>query len=260
MIAISADFKGQPVGIALATAHTKVHTSHIHLLFVDERYRSEGLEKELLIHLTAELQKLGVTLSTYTYTTQDPYTQLIEKTFHDQHWNGPRPLLIECLFKRKDFNPDWLHKVIELKEGFQEFPWKNLTQAENKKLIYRAEQMSIPSYVAPLERETDKIELGNSLGLRYKEEIIGWMITHRIIPDTIRYSALYLDDAFSHTRYWLKLLIDAIRIHIRSLDAPYGLLEMNLDQIPKRWLRFVEKRLFPHAYKITYRNQFWKKI
>lgn len=259
VVGVGALMEGHPIGIALATANTKVHSAFIHLLMIEESYKEADLARTLLQLLTQLILSQGVTLATFTYVKEDSFSNILEKIFLENNWQGPRPFIIECVFKRADFDPSWWYKNIELQEGFEIFLFKTLTQQEQKDLLHRYDQKIIPNYIFPFGRETNLIEYKNSLGLRYNGKVIGWMITHRIEPDIIRYSALYLEDDFANSGYWLKLLIDALRIHVEGMhEVTYGLLEINLDQISTRWLKFIERRLFPQACKITHKQMFWK--
>lgn len=250
---------GHPQGIALASVHTKIHSADIHILTINNPYANKDTAANLLQQITKLITQKEGKQATFIYPKEDPFSHTLEKVFLENSWQGPYPLIIECLLKRADFKPDWLYKDVELSEGFEEFLFKNSTQKEQKDLIHRYEQMSIPHYIFPFGREKNLIEYKNSLALRYKGHLIGWMITHRIAPDTIRYSALYIDEEFAYTGYWLKLLIDALCIHKNFLEnVTYGMLEINLNQISKRWLKFIERRLFPHACKITHKQMFWK--
>ncbi|BBI17808.1 hypothetical protein [Neochlamydia sp. S13] len=249
----------QPVGIILATAHLQIHTAHIHSLNLDKHHANPRLARLLLEEMSRLLASLSTTLATFSYIQESPMASLLEKVFLEQKWQGPRPLIIECLFKRSDFNLQWWQsKNVTLEEGFEELLFKKITHKERQDLMHRQEQMSIPDYIFPLGREKNLIEYENSLALRYKQRIVGWMITHRTAPEVIRYSALYLEDDFSHTGYWLKLLIDALNIHSTMANAHYGLLEINLDQISRSWRKFIERRLFPQTSQISHHHSFWK--
>lgn len=260
IIGVGVTLDSHPMGIALASVYNKVHTAHIHVLMLKNETFSLNNAEKLLHVLTQLLIEENVTLVTFHYSKEDPFSNIVEKVFLKNHWQGPRPFIIECLFKSADFAPSWRDKKMEFAKGFEEFLFKNLTHQEYQDLVHRYEQMSIPKYVYPFGREEKLIEYKNSLGLRYQGKVIGWMITHRIAPDTIRYSALYLEDDFVSTGYWLKLLIDAIHIQQDKQLATYGLLEINLDQISKPWLKFIQRKLFPQACQIIHRDTFWKKL
>lgn len=249
-----------PVGIALASVYSKIKTCDIHVFNIENAGEAIYLASKLLNTLTNILSEQGVRYATFAYEQENPFSSILEKVFKNAKWEGPQPFMIDCLFKRDDFNPDWWNKKIELDAGFEEFFFETLHGKEQKDLLFYVEQNGIPDYINPYGHKKNLIEYKNSLGLRYKGKIIGWMITHRIQPDTISYAALYLDNDFASTRYWLKLLIDALRIHQNLEDAPYGFLEINLGLIPDSWLKFIEKRLFPQTCKITHKSLFTKSL
>lgn len=261
VVGYEAYFRNHPVGIILATAHTRAHTALIHFLYVDPKNSKHSIESALLQNLTDELAGLGTTLATYTYATNLSSASDIEKAFIEQDWKGPRPFIIDCLFFSKNFNPPWWNKQIDLPMEFEIIPWNTLSGTDKKNLENRYAQGTIPSYVYPFGKDQDIIEPKNSLIMKYEGNIIGWMVTHRLAPDTVRYSALYIEDAFLNSNCWIKLLIEALEVHRKPTPGfEYGKLEINLEQIPKSWLRFVERRLMPYASKITHKNQFWKSI
>lgn len=244
-----------PIGIALATGYPHLHQGHIHLLTVKDQ--DSHLIETLLTSITKVLNDHKITSITFLFPQESPEFPLIEQLFLKNRWKGPYPFMIECLLKRADFHPAWLNKTMTLANGFEEFLFKNLTAEEQEDLMHRFEQGGIPPTVFPLGKEKNLIEYQNSLGLRYQGRVIGWMITHRIAPDTIRYSALYLEDEFAYTGYWLKLLVDSIKIHLNLTSITYGQIQLNLSLISNRWLKFIEKRLFPESCQIAHIQMFF---
>ncbi len=247
-----------PIGISIACVYRKVHAAHILVFNIENLDAHEDAARQLLRLLDQQLLEKNILIATFTYPQKEDVSSIIEKIFIENHWQGPQLKMIECLFISADFNPTWLHNKIDLDSEYEEFLFKDITQKEKKELIHRFEQMTLSPSIFPFGREKNLIEYKNSLGLRYKGKVIGWMLTHRIKPDTIRYSALYLDEEFRHTRYWFKLLIDAIKIQKSLANAKYAFLEINLEQISKSWLKFIERKLFPQACKIMHINMFWK--
>jgi hypothetical protein len=94
------------------------------------------------------------------------------------------------------------------------------------------------------------IEHLNSLGLRYHDELAGWMITHREEAQVIRYSGLYVHPEIRGLGPALYLLKEAIHRHVEREPETLGLMEINQRFAPRNWLHFVEKRLKPFAVKI----------
>lgn len=261
LLGVALFLDNHPVGVGLASLYTKVQNAHIHALEIAPQYNEPSLYQNLLQVITQKLIENGIRIATYNYFKEAPSTLTWENIFVDEKWNGPQPLMIECLFHRSHFDPDWWYKKMHFEKGFEEILLKDLSPSEKNDLVRRWEQGSIPDYIYPLDREKAEIEYGNSLALRHQGKIVGWIVTHRLTPDLIRYSSLYLEDEFSSTGYWLKLLIDALYIHRDNiLEANQGLLEINLNQISKSWLNFIQRRLFPQASQIKHKQTFWKSL
>ena len=83
-------------------------------------------------------------------------------------------------------------RAYKITSGFSLFYWRDLTKEEEKRIEFQRKQSTFPADVYPLAHKK-LVEYSNSLGLRYHGEVVGWMITHRIDKNTIRYSAFYLD-------------------------------------------------------------------
>lgn len=261
LLGVALFIDNNPVGVGLASLYTKLHNAHIHVLEIAPLYDKSSLYQNLLQVITQKLIENGIRIATYNYFKEAPSSLTRENVFVEEKWNGPQPLMIECLFHRSQFDPDWWYKKIHFEKGFEEILLKDLSTSEKNDLLRRWEQGSIPDYIYPLDREKAEIEYGNSLALRHQGKIVGWMVTHRLTPDLIRYSSLYLEDEFSSTGYWLKLLIDALYIHRDNIpEANQGLLEINLNQISKSWLNFIQRRLFPQASQIKHKQTFWKSL
>jgi hypothetical protein len=245
-------------GLSLSLSYPSLSTGEILYLTVDK-------DVEMTIHLLREtlvqLKEVKNRLVLFKYIKENLNSSLIENACLQNFFKGPNLLKINCFFYRSEFNPDWLYKNLPLPTGFEIQLWASLNSRELERLKNHAEQRNVPNAVWPFQANHEKIETRNSLVLKYKGDVVGWMITHRINPDEIRYGALYIDQEFNQTGLWLNLLADALKIHCGTLtDITYGSLEMNVEQIPTRWYKFVERRLFKHAHRIEHEYEFWKEI
>ena len=72
---------------------------------------------------------------------------------------------------------------------FEIFPWRLLTAQERADVQRLIERDPLTRRFDPF-FEDDQLEPLNSLGLRKAGEIAGWLTTHRIAPDTIRYTGV----------------------------------------------------------------------
>jgi GNAT superfamily N-acetyltransferase len=258
-IAISAQYENQPVGLILANCSQILRMTEMHSIFVAEPFRGPKLNiaPQMLALLETELIPLGCMVLTFSYNLGEPETHDLEHLLLTHGWEKPRLFMISCHFDQK-FNPPWLNTELPLPTGFSEFPWPELTAQERAKLQYREEQGMFRPEISPFGKNEHIIEPLNSLGLRYKGEVVGWMITHRIDPDTIRYSALYIHKEFQIQGIALRLLRDSIQIQLHATLPPFAVLDVNVDMVDRTWLNFIKRKLIPFAFKVTYKNQIWR--
>jgi hypothetical protein len=85
----------------------------------------------------------------------------------------------------------------------------------------------------------------NSLGLRGMDGVVGWVITHRIAPATVRYTALFVDERVRRLGHGIALLAEAMRRQMGALgDDSVGTFGVWLHNAPM--IRFVRRRMAPY--------------
>lgn len=250
IVAIAAESDGKPAGLLLATYFKHIHLAEIHSVFVEEKSRGTDIGSELLTLLEIELVLLKCYEVTIAYHESDACALFLESILKKRNWTKPVPFMIHCKFDVKAFRANWFIKDLKLSADFISFPWQELTTDDRKKLEFQIKQGSIPAHVSPFLNEA-AIEPINSLGLRYKGDVVGWMITLRESIDTIRYFALYIQAQFQSQGEAIKLLCESIKLQQAS-NVPWGVLEVNIPQSSPRWLKFINRRLAPHALEVSY--------
>lgn len=251
-----------PIGVALATRFPHNKVADIEYMFVSPAYRHHQIGAQLFLFLEQELIKESCIGMTMVYPENEPTTPILEKLMRNSGWDKPRLFMIRCQFKVADFNPLWYVNLLEKKNQWVNesevciFPWRELKLQERNLLYHQQEQGRIPLEISPF-KEPEKIEYLNSLGLRYKEEVIGWIVTHRIEPEMIRYSSLYIHKEYQFLGYSMHLLCQAICLHKQS-GVPFGMLEINVRQAAPSWMSFVKRRLIPYAASVVKFRQSWR--
>lgn len=245
-IAIAATAQGIPVGLLLASEMNYLHFAELYSIFVAEAHRHQGIAAQMLSLFETELKKLSCTFVTLVYSEKDPTASYLEKLLKKFEWSSPRLFGIHCSFDVPAFNAPWYRKPYTLSKEFELFPWVELKTKEKEKLLRQYEQGVFGSSVTPFGEEEAKIESINSLGLRYRDEVIGWMVTHRIAEDTIRYSSFFVQKAFQYQKEVIILLCKSIQLQQAS-SVRWGVLEINVSQVEPSWLWFVRRRLIPYA-------------
>jgi hypothetical protein len=125
-------------------------------------------------------------------------------------------------------------------------PWKDLAAESLDELRARTDY---PLELSPFTEE-EKIEKINSIALVVDGVIAGWMITHRIAPDTIRYTKLYMRDA--HKRLGFALAAEAVVRHADThlaFEAPNCSMDYQADN--RSMSNFVQRHLGPNLLSAT---------
>ena len=191
IVAIAANFAEKPIGLALAEIQSN-HEAEVLSIFVEPSHRNQGVGTDLMKHLLDELKKRQCQSVQLVYITGKPSTPALEHLLEKFDWTPPEPRMLVCKGDRRTLSAPWLHKDYRLPSGFSIFPWVEITEQERITLQKEQENESwIPSQLNPFQHEK-KMEPLSSMGLRYHNRVVGWLITHRIAIDTIRYTSSYI--------------------------------------------------------------------
>ncbi len=215
---IGARINGSPAGLALCEILSK-ETTELKSLFVTQEHREKGLASKLLRKAESEAQKQGCTTVLVLYL-DNTGGKILEKLLKTGGYSPPEFSSLVCSSKRrgKILNAPFLKKSL-LPPSCETFLWKDLKPQERNFILDKQQQTPwYPSILSPFRNEKE-IEFLNSLGLRYRGEIAGWIITHRISHKTIRYTTSFVRQDLQQYGFTAPLLIEAIKIHIASPES-----------------------------------------
>ncbi len=245
------------VGLALASVHPIIDTAVIHSIHAKDG--SAEQYKALLTTLEKELCKAHATVATFSFFDDGKLNSPLATVLNNDAWEEPELSMLKYFFDGFTFNPPWLNTPPKFPKVVRKFPWKKLTPNEKKVLLHKLGQGRIPLNISPFGMDENLIEPLNSLGLRYKREVIGWCVTQRTAEDTIKYAFLYMDPEFLFIGNPVRLLADSIHIQTAS-TVQWAEFDVNIDQSSLSWLNFVEKRLAPYAQREDKIYKTWKNL
>jgi ribosomal protein S18 acetylase RimI-like enzyme len=209
-------------------------------LFVAPDYRQMGIASQLLQHIETGLRRLNCPQMVIMYPVSELTAQGLEPILQQQGWQSPK---MEFLITKTTIEAlkqaDWVYQY-PLPEKFTVFPWIELTQAEHDRICQRH---TFPESLNPFSPDP-RLEPINSLGLRYQDEIIGWTINHRVAPDTIRYSTMFVEPKFQRMGRGFSLLTEAIKRQIDS-GIPYLTTAVASDNLAM--LQCADRHYRPYA-------------
>jgi len=211
--------------------------------------------KAFMDSLKKEWKQQGFTFIDYQYLLEEPFTPDLESILKETQWEGPRLLRLSCYFEALRFRPAWFLKKYRFPENYYFSDWSSLNPEERHTLKRQVEIGVVPSSVDPFIDE-ESIDPLNTLLLRHHGKIIGWMITHRIDPETIKYSSLYVEREHHHKGIAILMLIESIKRQIAKA-VPYALFEVNVVLTTHSWYKMVKNRLAPYSQKVTHIHEMW---
>ncbi len=249
--------QGKPVGLMVASPI--IGGYELEHLYVLPSHRRQGIARKMTNLLIDTITQNGDLILTALLPSDHPDLPILKQLTTGPGWSLPKPFLQRYHHDVYALNPPWFARIPPLPTGFEEFPWGELTDQEAQMIHYKVMQGAIPTPVSPVMRDKNRIELSNSLGLRYDGEVVAWMITHRVGEEMIRYSALYIDPRFRHKGLSIRLVVNAIQKQQQS-PIQWGYYEILTQDTLPSWNRFVQRRIVPYGQKIESVNSVWKKL
>ncbi|AFY48299.1 acetyltransferase [Nostoc sp. PCC 7524] len=244
IVALGVHQGSQPVGLILAEASSNPKIAEILSLFVIPEHRGYGLGKTLLSYLEEELSQSSFSQVNLVYV-PNATTPYLEKVLKQCNWSTPQLRMLVCsgpIINIKDAS--WLKLADALPLGYSIFPWVEISTQERESIqAQQAISAWYPEILSPW-TEPEIIEPLNSLGLRYENQVIGWMITHRVARDTIRYTKLFVREDLQRLGRAIPLLAKAIKLQLETQEDSQAVFTVLADNT--HMVKFLQKRLVPY--------------
>jgi hypothetical protein len=158
-------------------------------LFVDPAARGQGIATALLARLEDIALRHGVTELTGTYMTDRPNIEALERVLAKRGFEEPTVRMIVFKFAPEDARKCAWYRRARMPSGATIFKWSELTGEDLAEL--RRSQLQHRWIHPKLEPwSTDpNFDPISSVGMRKDGEIVGWVINHRLAPDTVTFSS-----------------------------------------------------------------------
>ena len=247
---VGATLLNQPVALGIAEIDQEDQTrGEVLSIFVAPQHRRNGLGSKLLNMLEGAMAERGAQSGRLTYMTGLPQTPALESMLSRGQWMEPRCRMMVCDGEFDQIiKAPWMRNR-ELPPEFSMFPWSELTQAERQEIADRqATQQWYPEVLTPYRNE-HLVEPAMSLGLRYKGEIVGWCIAHRLSVDTVRFASLFVRRDLQTVGRAVQLLANSIYL---SVGTPIYKARFDVAMDNPGMLRFIKTRMAPYLTNISY--------
>ena len=210
----------QPVGLALAaTPQDAPAEAELLSLFVDPEWRGRGVATALLAALESQLVARGTVRIEGTYMTGKPAIQALERVLEKRGWEKPSIRTVSVKFTPEEARKTPWYRRTLLPRGGEIFAWRDATPEELARLQQGHDASPwIAEGLEPWAHAQAGFDPASSVGLRYKGEIVGWVINHRIWKETIRFTCSFMRPDLARRAAILPLYVAAIE---RAAEAGY---------------------------------------
>jgi GNAT superfamily N-acetyltransferase len=238
-----------PLGLALAELKGQGESAQVQSLYVVPAARRQGIATQLLARLEDALANVyGAGDALAVYPGGKDSTPAVERLLAKRGWSAPTPRMYLFQATRQSLETllqaPWM-RATQLPPEYEFFPWSERTPADEAVVLAGLQAGRFPPMLSPF-NEAAIVEPAVSLGLRYRGEMYGWMIGHRIAAHTIRYTALFVREDIPHKGLGFRMFVESLHRHIAlERDFPdatgcWGVLANN------PFAGFLQRRLLPH--------------
>jgi GNAT superfamily N-acetyltransferase len=249
---------GQPLGVAardgvtivalaLAETPTRPEDGPPELLsvYVRPADRGRGIATALVEAIENDLAASGFAEVEAVYMTGKPSLAAVERIFAKRGWAQPvlRTLAVRCTLAEALATP-WYGRV-RLPRDAEIFSWTELTPGERDDLRESNERAPwIPVALQPWRHDAMGFEPVSSVGLRYRGEVVGWLINHQIEPGTVRFTCGFVRRDVSRRARALPLFSASIR----SLsEAGFERCTFTTPAVFPEMFEFTRRHIAPYA-------------
>ena len=185
----------------------KVHV-HILLLKVQSQFRRKGIGTDLFHHAEQEANRRKANTININLAKGDSF-EPIGRILQRRGWEPPKitGYFFETTVDRFFNDLRWTDPSKKFPYRSYIRPWADITPEELDTV--RKEEGSYYAQAGVDFLNLENIEPINSLILRDKERLIGWLITHRTAPDTIHYTSVYIVKEYRGLGFTIPLCVEA---------------------------------------------------
>ncbi|MCG8020030.1 MAG: GNAT family N-acetyltransferase [Candidatus Thiodiazotropha weberae] len=255
LVGVTALIDLKPVGLILCELDDS-GTARIVCWNVLPQYRKKGVGHRLLSRLEQMFLANGIRMLSLSIRSDLASFQAVKAILIPQGWSCSEILRLYKVTKSSYRKPLWFDRV-PLRNGYSLFPWHELRPTEKAQIVARQQVDNwFPSELNPFQEEST-IEWSNSLGLRYQDEVIGWMITHRVAADVTQYTVLFVAAEHRPRATGIALIAESVRRHLAA-GGSRAIFQVRSDN--QLFLRFVERRFNSILSSTAKRMQFNKEL
>jgi len=247
-IALVARSPEAPAGLVLAEPAVNAADGPAELLslFIAPEHRGRGVGSSLVEAMERALAERGQTVVEAVYTTGRPAIAAVERIFEKRGWDAPQVRTLTVKFTMQEaVNTPWYGRMELLPAGAEIFAWKDLTPAERTALHESNERAPwIPISLQPWRHDQLGFDPVSSVGLRYRGEVVGWVINHQIDARTVRFTCSFMRPDLARRARIIPLYSEAVR---RLSQTACEFCTMVTPTVYPAMIAFIRRHFEPYA-------------
>lgn len=227
-----------PVGMILGLSDMNLKDFRIMSLRVKPDHANNKLGFRLLIALEENLKKEGFERLELQFRSHWKSLFILEKLLQKTKWKQPEFHMRICQSLVEQAFPVF-HKGHQLPYDYTFTKWKLVSDQEKEDIKKQQDQIKwYPEEVSPFIL-TDIIETEVSLALRFKGQIVGWLIIHQISNETLEYTSLFIDE--THRSFKMGHLLMGEGILSQSKQKKFPKFLFTVKATNQLMLKFIER-------------------
>lgn len=243
-----------PIGYMVVRIDSKQSQATIIALEVEKGYSGRGIEEVLLQTLERTLKE-----KSYRYLTYDTVVQEGEKPVRaflpqSEGWEEGRFLSTIFIGSIQSLRGSrWLNEV-RMPKNFQMAAWDSLTDMEMTAVQEGCDEW-YPEKLSPWVEGHD-INPQLSLVLKYKGEVIGWLMVKRAARNMVLFQSLFVREEFSRLGRGGLLLSEGLRAALANRAMEYAMFVVEHENTAM--LQLINKHFSPYVIRRKYLVSFRK--
>lgn len=217
LLAVVAAQDDEAIGLAAARPLVDGETAELAALHVLPAHRGQGLATELLTLLERACHQHERGMLQAEYRSNRSHQAALERIFEKRDWGAPRVHAHLHKMLAADLVGHPALDRADLPVG-DVLPWDGVDETDRRQIRQQLEREQVPAAVSPFQRP-EAIEPAASLALRTSDGIQAWMIAHRLSPDAVQLSALYVASAIRRQGVGRGLLCASVHRQHEATDA-----------------------------------------
>ena len=249
VVTIGVSKLGKPVGLVIANIQPNIQFARIDSIFVLPACRRQGIGTALLSYLEKELFSRGCTEVKIFCPVDKSITFSLNSLLQKLGWFSLHSHKLICKSDPKILiKAPWMNRQYSLPHNMKIFPWTEIRPDELARIKQTQESCAwIEEGLNPFQYGED-VEPLNSLGLRYKNQVVGWILTIRVSTSTILYECMFVRQDLQKMCRGIALLVKAIQLQLQA-QVPFGIWHVDVDNYPM--MRFVKKHMTPYLISVV---------